>query len=309
MDVGLLRDGEHRARARMPLDRALREVTPNVGWKPLRKAIETGKVRVDDRVVTDPRTLVDAGAKIEVRMSAPRAGPKGSLPKSAWVFVDRNVVVIDKPPGVSSVPYEPEERGALSDLVRSELARRQGSGIPPLGIVHRLDKETSGLMVFARNVDAKRILKQAFRFHTIERRYLALCHGNPGSRTFRSRLIEDRGDGRRGSTKNPKLGQPAVTHVKVLEAFENASLVECRLETGRTHQIRIHLSEAGHPVVGERVYVHEELPKFGATRLMLHATELGFIHPVTGERLHFEVEPPADMQRVLAELVSASGRR
>lgn len=309
MDVGLLRDGEHRATAHMPLDRALRAVTPDVGWKVLRRAIETGKVRVDDRVVTDPRTMVEPGAKIAVRMSAPRAGREPLLSKSAWVHVDRSVVVIDKPSGVSSVPYEREERGALSDIVRNELARRQGSGIPPLGIVHRLDKETSGLIVFARNVAAKRELKQAFRFHTIQRRYLALCQGDPGSRTFRSRLIEDRGDGRRGSTTNPKLGQLAITHVQVLETFERVSLVECRLETGRTHQIRIHLSEAGHPVVGERVYVHEEWPKYGATRLMLHATELGFVHPTTGEKLHFEVDPPDDMQRVLDALGSASGRR
>lgn len=309
MDGGLLRDGEHRATARMPLDRALREVTPDVGWKPLRKAIQTGKVRVDDRIVTDPRTVVEAGAKIQVRMSAPRADRQAPLPKSAWVHVDRSVVVIDKPSGVSSVPYEPEERGALSDLVRSELARRQGSGIPPLGIVHRLDKETSGLIVFARSVVAKRELKQAFRFHTIQRRYVALCLGAPGSRTFRSQLIEDRGDGKRGSTTNPKLGQLAVTHVEVLETFAGVSLVECRLETGRTHQIRIHLSEAGHPVLGERVYVHGELPRYGATRLMLHAKELGFVHPTSGENLHFESEPPEDMQRVIAELRSASGGR
>jgi 23S rRNA pseudouridine1911/1915/1917 synthase len=304
----VLRDGVHTVTARMPLDRALREVTPNVGWKPLRKAIETGKVKVDDRVVTDPRTLVEAGAKLEVRMSAPRAGRGSPLPRSAWLFVDRNLVVIDKPSGVSSVPYEPKERGALSDVVRNELSKRQGSRIPPLGVVHRLDKETSGLIVFARNVTAKRELKQAFRFHTIQRHYLALCQGNPGSRTFRSHLIEDRGDGRRGSTTNPELGQPAVTHVEVLETFASASLVKCRLETGRTHQIRIHLSEAGHPVVGERVYVHEELPKYGATRLMLHARELGFVHPLSGENLHFEVEPPEDMQRVIADLRSARGR-
>lgn len=292
----------------MPLDRALREVTPGVGWKPLRKAIETGKVKVDGRIVTEPRSMVEPGAKIEVRMSAPRAD-RGSaiLARSAWVFVDRNLVVIDKPAGVSSVPYEPGERGALSDLVRNELSKRQGSRIPPLGVVHRLDKETSGLIVFARNVVAKRELKQAFRFHTIRRHYLALCQGNPTTCTFRSRLIEDRGDGRRGSTTNPALGQLAVTHVEVLETFASVSFVKCRLETGRTHQIRIHLSEAGHPVVGERVYVHAELPRYGATRLMLHARELGFVHPVSGETLHFEVEPPDDMQRVIAGLRSAGG--
>jgi 23S rRNA pseudouridine1911/1915/1917 synthase len=308
MHYGLLRDGEHRAPGKMPLDRALRHFSPNVGWKPIRRAIESGKVRVDDRVVTDPRSVVEAGAKIRVQLSAPRPRAQSPLSKSAWVHLDRHVIVIDKPPNVSSVPYDETERGALSDLVRAELARRQGGGIPPLGIVHRLDKETSGLILFCRNVNAKRQLKQAFRFHTIERRYVALCHGAIRSQTIRSRLIEDRGDGRRGSTKNPKLGQAAVTRVRVLESFPGATLVECQLETGRTHQIRIHLSEAGHPVVGERVYVHEAWPKLGATRLMLHAKELGFEHPVSGEKLHFQSEPPPDMQRVIDELRSARGR-
>ncbi len=299
----VLKDGVHPSPGQMRLDRALRLLYPGVAWTPIRRAIETGKLSVDGRRVTDPGFQVGASSSIELRLSTPRQrDSEPMLPAAAWVFIDRHVVVIDKPPNLSSVPYEPDDP-ALSEMVRRELGRREGQPIPPLGIVHRLDKETSGLILFARNLNAKRALKQAFRFHTIVRCYVALCHGQMEARTIRSRLVPDRGDGRRGSTTNPKLGQPAVTHVRVLKSYARAMLCECRLETGRTHQIRIHLAEAGHPLVGERVYTRGfREPPLPAPRLMLHARELGFTHPASGEPMHFESEIPADMQRVLDEL-------
>ena len=173
----------------------------------------------------------------------------------------------------------------------------------PLGIVHRIDKETSGIVLFTRTLTAKRALKNQFRFHTVGRRYVAIAHGAVASATIASRLIKDRGDGRRGSTDDDELGREAITHVKLLEKLRGASLVECRLETGRTHQIRIHLAERGHPLVGERVYskgYRGELLE--APRLMLHARELAFDHPQSGARLSFERPLPADMQAVLARL-------
>jgi len=157
--------------------------------------------------------------------------------------------------------------------------------------------------VFARTVAAKVALKNQFRFHSVGRRYVAIAHGDVTGGVIRSRLVQDRGDGRRGSTENEELGREAVTHVKWLETLRGASLLECRLETGRTHQIRIHLSERGHPLVGERVYSKnyrgELIP---APRLMLHARELSFDHPTTAERLSFETAMPEDMQSVLATL-------
>jgi 23S rRNA pseudouridine1911/1915/1917 synthase len=157
--------------------------------------------------------------------------------------------------------------------------------------------------VFARTLSALRALKNQFRFHTVHRRYRAIAHGALDDRTFSSRLVQDRGDGRRGSTHNPKLGRLAITHVKLLEALAGASLLECRLETGRTHQIRIHLSEAGHPLLGERVYNKGFrgvlLP---APRLMLHAMELGIRHPDTERELTFVQQLPDDMLAVLAAL-------
>ena len=168
--------------------------------------------------------------------------------------------------------------------------------------VHRLDRDTSGLLVFARTVPAERNLVQQFRAHTVHRRYLAIVLGDVASQTISARIVRDRGDGRRGTTRNPKLGQHAVTHVRPVESLGPYSVVECRLETGRTHQIRIHLSELGHFVCGDKVYsqpLHQppQADTSGAPRLALHAAELGFSHPITGEELRFKMPLPRDLQQ------------
>ena len=289
------------------LDKLLRALYPGASWNDVRRLVTTGKVSVGGTRVSDPGACIEAGAVIAIRMAAPRAPSAPRLPDSALLFTDAHVVVVAKPAGISSVPYDSTETGTLSELVRDALRRRpeprRKGPEPELGIVHRLDKETSGVLVFARTLAAKRALKQQFRFHTVDRRYLAIAHGRVESGKIESRLVQDRGDGRRGSTDNPTLGREAVTHVRALEALRGATLVECRLETGRTHQIRIHLSERGHPVVGDRVYCRgHDAPGIAAPRLMLHAFELGFLHPLSGDKLHFEVEIPADMEQVLAGL-------
>jgi 23S rRNA pseudouridine1911/1915/1917 synthase len=164
--------------------------------------------------------------------------------------------------------------------------------------VHRLDKETSGLVVFTRTWLAKQRLAAQFRSHTVHRRYLAIAHGDVRSATVRTHLMENRGDGLR-----PAAARLAITHFERLEALRGATLVACRLETGRTHQIRIHLSESGHPLVGERVYVRGFAgPALPAPRLMLHAAELGFVHPVTEREVSWECELPEDMKETLARL-------
>jgi 23S rRNA pseudouridine1911/1915/1917 synthase len=273
---------------------------------------------VGEVVRTDPLFRVRDPSLVVLSMNAPkpRAPP---LPEGAVVFVDAHVIVVDKPSGVSTVPYDEDETGTLDERVREWLSRpspqrpdrktrARGGGRPPLGVVHRLDKETSGLLVFTRTWLAKESLTGQFRAHTTTRRYVALVHGAVESQVFRSELFADRGDGLRGSRPRGRRGgegegQRAVTHVVVLERLEKATLVECRLETGRTHQIRIHLSEAGHPLVGEQVYIRDfkgdPLP---APRLMLHARELGFVHPATEEDVHFSRDPPKDFEETLARL-------
>jgi 23S rRNA pseudouridine1911/1915/1917 synthase len=284
-----------------PLDRWLRELMPGKSWNDVRKLVRTGKIFVDGAKLLEPATLVPAGAEVELRQNAPRATRTPSLPRSAIMHLDAQVVVVQKPAGISTVPYDENEHGTLDELVMETISERGRRA--PLGVVHRIDKETSGVVVFTRTLAAKHELKNQFRFHTVGRRYVAIAHGTVRDATIQSRLVQDRGDGRRGSTEHTELGREAITHVKLLEKLRGASLVECRLETGRTHQIRIHLAERGHPLVGERVYSKNYRGELlAAPRLMLHARELAFDHPQTGERLTFEQPIPPDIQAVLAAL-------
>lgn len=162
-------------------------------------------------------------------------------------------------------------------------------------------------MVFARTVAAERSLVEQFREHSIDRAYLAIVPGEIAQQSIESFLARDRGDGKRGSVSDPEQGQLAVTHVRPIELVNGYSLVECRLETGRTHQIRIHLSETGHPVCGDKEYRgpigrKPMLDRSGAPRLALHAAELGFEHPLTGEPLHFETRLPRDLSAFFKRL-------
>jgi 23S rRNA pseudouridine1911/1915/1917 synthase len=297
-------------------------------WGRARDLVRRGKVKVRGKVVTDPTAKVPSNVEIDLDLAARNARAAArDLPKEAIVHVDPHIVVVDKPAGISTVPFDEGGMGAsiakrtthreettLDERVRLALAKKSKRGGPPpeIGVVHRLDKETSGLLVFTRTWAAKRVLLQAFRFHHVHRVYLALVHGAARAGTITSHFVEDRGDGLRGSVERrhgrkhavgSEKTQRAVTHVEVVEKLDGASLVACRLETGRTHQIRIHLSEAGHPVVGERVYIRDfAAVPIPAPRLMLHAAELGFEHPVTGRAMSWRAEIPADMAEVLERL-------
>jgi 23S rRNA pseudouridine1911/1915/1917 synthase len=286
------------------LDRFIRELVHGASWALVRSWIQSGKVSVDGHVTVDERAVVRANSEVTIDPRAARASrSQATLVK--LVHVDAQVAVVEKPAGVSTVPFDANERDTLDELVRRELGHRTGQRPPPLGIVHRIDKATSGLVVFARTTVAKRHLKQQFRFHTIHRLYMALAHGRVESQTIRSRLVADRGDGRRGSTNHGDMGQIAVTHVETVEHLPNATLLHCRLETGRTHQIRIHLAEIGHPLLGERVYASPAIGQIALPpRQMLHASELGFRHPTRDTELRFTSELPPDFQAVLRSLRS-----
>jgi 23S rRNA pseudouridine1911/1915/1917 synthase len=290
----------------MPLDAAVRALF-EVSWGDARKWIERGKITVDGEAWTDPRRKVAPGASLVLTMNAQKPRPATDLPEGAIVFIDPHVVVVNKPSGISTVPFDESETGTLDERVRAALSRMDKRADrharPTLGVVHRIDKETSGLVVFTRTWAAKQSLAGQFRAHTVHRRYFAIAHGDVKGRTFRTHIVPNRGDGLRGSRSRDDEGQLAITHVEVVEALKGATLIACRLETGRTHQIRVHLSEAGHPIVGERVYVRgwpgEQIP---APRLMLHARELGFVHPATEEEVKWTVEPPKDFEATLARL-------
>lgn len=282
-----------------PLDRVLRQLLGDASWTHCRRLVETGKVCLDGYQTLDPRILVRPGTVVSIHPNAARPRPPQSV-QVRLVYVDSQIVIADKPSGISTVPFDSRERGTLDELVRHSLERQSHRRLPPLGIVHRIDKETSGLVAFARTLGAKRHLKQQFRFHTNERTYLALAHGDVRVQRIETRLVPDRGDGKRGSTRNSQLGQLAITHVEPIERFSFATLIRCRLETGRTHQIRIQLSEAGHPLLGEKVYVRPEIDSAAAApRTMLHAAGLAIVHPAREQRIEFTSSPPDDFSAML----------
>jgi 23S rRNA pseudouridine1911/1915/1917 synthase len=281
-----------------------------------RRLVRSGRVRLGGTPCADPERRVAAGQRVEVREpAAKRVRPAGREgPQPVVRFADAHVVVVDKPAGLTTMrhPEEAAEFGArarrflpptLADLLPGLL----GGGRPRVVAVHRLDKDTSGLVVFARTPAAARHLGRQFREHTVDRSYLALVRGRAAPGTIESHLVRDRGDGRRGSSPQPGAGQRAVTHVRVVEDLGAYTLIECRLETGRTHQIRIHLGEAGTPLCGERVYDRpphgQPLPDHsGARRVALHAATLGFVHPATGRPMKCMSPLPKDLQRLVDRL-------
>jgi 23S rRNA pseudouridine1911/1915/1917 synthase len=271
-------------------------------WSQVKRWIERGKVRVNDAVVTAIDHRLVAGMTVALDLAAPR--PRDPLREGELVYDDAHVVVIDKPPGVNSVPYEDRETGTAMDLIRGAW-RRMGKNATetPLHVVHRIDRATSGLLMFAKTKRAEIGLQAQLRGHTCERSYLCVAHGVVLPGRIESMLVADRGDGLRGSARHAGQGKRAVTHVAVREALRGASLCEVTLETGKTHQIRIHLAESGHPLVGEEVYIRDHAaPLIASPRLMLHAATLGFEHPVTGKLLRFSAPPPADFEAVVARL-------
>jgi 23S rRNA pseudouridine1911/1915/1917 synthase len=288
---------------------------PDLSWSRVRRMIETRRVRVGGDLCLDPARRLREGSVVEVTA---RPAPTPRQQESIKMrYRDTHLVVVEKPAGLNTVrhPSErdwPKRRKELSptveDLVPKLIAREEGwpatTLLPRLRIVQRLDKETSGLVVFARTVAAERGLGKQFHAHTVMRRYLAIVPGSVQPQRIASRLVRDRGDGRRGSGRLPGIGKDAITHVDVVERLPGYTLLSCRLETGRTHQIRIHLAELGHPVCGEKVYQRRpdgtmQPNASDAPRLALHAAELGFVHPVTGEQLHWNMPLPDDLQEFL----------
>ena len=300
----------------------VRSTLGDIPWSRARALCATGRVLVDGCIATDAASRVLEGQTVEIHPDA-RKLKAGALPDDAIVYVDRDVVVVRKPAGVMTVPFEPGEKDTLVDLARTALRRRESKNgkkarfDPELGVVQRLDKDTTGLVVFTRTLAAKRDLAQQFRVHSIDRHYFAIVHGEARDATYETQLIQNRGDGLRGSYgvfrkpkgPPPKDAQRAVTHVETLERLRGATLVRCRLETGRQHQIRIHMAEAGTPLVGEPVYIRDyQGPLIPAPRPMLHAAFLGLDLP-GGEPLELEDPPPDDFVDVYESLRVRPPRR
>jgi 23S rRNA pseudouridine1911/1915/1917 synthase len=302
-------------------------------WSDVRRLVRGRQVQINGNLCLDAERRLKP--REVVRVLPHPAAPPAREDDVRIRYVDAHLVVVEKPAGMTSVRHAEEQHWSarrkqlqptLEDLLPRILAKKQGrlpgrgrknaapaARTPPVRPVHRLDRETSGLMVFARTVPAERHLGEQFRGHTTGRSYLAIALGNVAAQTIESQLVRDRGDGRRGSTPESGVGKRAVTHVEPLELLGAYTLIRCRLETGRTHQIRIHLSEAGHPLCGEKVYNKPlrgptTADPSGAPRLALHAAHLSLKHPATGRVLSFEMPLPDDLARFLERLRQASRR-
>lgn len=289
-----------------PLENVLRQRFPGASWNAIRRLISSGKVRVAALATSEARRLVAPGAEVQIQMTAPRPKPGFQVASDYVVFCDPSVVVVRKPAGISSVDHEDEPTSLASEL-RGWLSRQEKRPCPPLKVVHRLDKVTSGVMVFARSQAAQAELKEQFRAHTTGRFYIAVAHGRVFDATLSFRLVRNRGDGLRGVTTDPNLGRHSVTHVVASEVLARCSVVRCQLETGRTHQIRIHLAQIGHPVVGDPLYGRDHTgPSIESPRTLLHAAHLSFTHPRDRRRLEFDDPLPADFENVIRRERGAS---
>jgi 23S rRNA pseudouridine1911/1915/1917 synthase len=298
-----------------------------LSWSQAQRLVREGKIRLGGRPCLDPAQRVKNGQRLDVVQPVNKDQPLENVKSRGGIhirFADDQVVVVDKPAGLTTMRHAEEAAefgrrarrflpATLADMLPDLLPGGRPGRRLPVRPVHRLDKETSGLVVFARTVEAERHLGRQFRAHTIERGYLAVVRGRAKSGRIESYLVRDRGDGRRGSGKEQGVGQRAVTRVRVVEELGDFTLVECRLETGRTHQVRIHLGESGTPLCGERVYDRpphgKPLPDgSGFRRPALHAARLGFEHPKTGMRMSWTAPLPKDMKDLLTRLRSQAGK-
>jgi 23S rRNA pseudouridine1911/1915/1917 synthase len=289
----------------------------------LKALIEAGEVSVDGAVARDPATRLAAGARIAFEappaLDSPLAGEDLPL---AVVYEDEHLIVIDKPAGLVVHPAPGHPAGTLVNaLIRHCGASLSGvGGVRRPGIVHRLDKDTSGLLVVAKTDAAHRGLAELFADHgrtgSLEREYLAIVWGGFDATAGKvaAPIGRDPGHRQRMAIAAEERGRHAATHWRLEEALGPASLVACRLETGRTHQIRVHMASIGHPLLGDSVYgagfktkaallgeaARSALARLG--RQALHASVLGFEHPATGEPLRFEGPPPVDFSHLLSAL-------
>ncbi|MFH0945525.1 MAG: RluA family pseudouridine synthase [Planctomycetota bacterium] len=215
------------------------------------------------------------------------------------LFQDQHLLAIDKPAGILSVP--PSSGGApnIADLLRRRARSRGGNAWP----VHRLDRDTSGVLLFARSEQARDFLERAFRERTVVKKYLALVHGRPAKESGTTRsFIVDRGKSARSSKTPVRGGREALTEYRILERFEKATLVEARPKTGRFNQIRLHMLDLGCPIVGDRKYSPASRHPVMSDRLLLHAAGLSVAHPISGKLLVLEAPLPADFEEVLVQL-------
>jgi 23S rRNA pseudouridine1911/1915/1917 synthase len=296
------------------LDKALAEAT-GLSRARVQGLIDEGRVDVAGKTATSASMKVTADTPFRIIIAA--AMPAQAAPEDiplTIAYEDAHLIVVDKPAGMVVHPAVGNITGTLVNALlhhcRGQLSGINGVARP--GIVHRIDKDTSGLLVVAKSDAAHEGLAVQFAAHTVHRRYLAVCagHPSPSEGTIDARVGRSDADRKKMTVlpNNSSRGKTAVTHYKVLERRDEAALIECRLETGRTHQVRVHCASIGHPLLGDPAYgrtpksLRPVLERLGFARQALHAAELGFVHPITGENIRFSSDTPPDMAELIDQL-------
>ncbi|MEM7305881.1 MAG: RluA family pseudouridine synthase [Planctomycetota bacterium] len=302
-DPSWLRIEVPRALAGTRFDRVLAKLVPGRSGAQLQKLVRRGGVKVDGKKVVRSNFAVRGGESITLRLSEP-AEPAVELD---YLHVDEDVAVVAKPAGMMTHPTERYRGGSVSELAVQRFGPLPSISGPEerWGIVHRLDRETSGVLVLARTPEALDRLRNQFRARTVDKVYLALVYGAPDEESFDVELALGPAPGQRDLQRVDPAGRASFTSFRVLGRGERLALVECRPRTGRRHQIRVHLWAKGHPIVGDKLY----RPQGGVERIRglphhaLHAERLAFDHPRTGERLELRAPLPDGLQRYADRLV------
>lgn len=300
--------------AGLRLDRALAEALPSLSRERVKSLIKGGRVSNNSgTILWDPAAKAATPATLEVRV--PAAAPAHNVAQDMGLviaFEDEHLIVVDKPAGMVVHPAAGNLDGTMVNALLHHCAGQLSGvgGVARPGIVHRIDKDTSGLIVAAKHDRAHEGLAKQFAAHSIDRRYIAIATGRPmpANGTVDAELGRSSTNRKKMAVVGEGRGKRAVTHYRTVEPLAGATLVECRLETGRTHQVRVHMMHIGHPLVGDPVYgrakkpLSEVLKARNFVRQALHAAHLGFIHPVTGNRIALDSELPADMRELIDEL-------
>jgi 23S rRNA pseudouridine1911/1915/1917 synthase len=296
------------------LDKTLADAT-GLSRARVQGLIEEGRVDVAGRTAVSASGKVAEGTPFRIILAAamPAAAQAEDIPLTV-AFEDQHLIVVDKPAGMVVHPAVGNISGTLVNALlhhcRGQLSGINGVARP--GIVHRIDKDTSGLLVIAKSDAAHEGLAAQFAAHTVHRRYIAVCagHPSPSEGTIDARIGRSDGDRKKMTVlpNNSSRGKTAITHYKVLQRLDHAAQIECRLETGRTHQVRVHCASIGHPLLGDPAYgrtpkqLRPALERLGFARQALHAAELGFQHPLTGEMVLFRSNLPQDMAELIDQL-------
>lgn len=295
------------------LDRALAATLPTLSRERLKTLISAGHVTREALAVRDPATKVKGGETFAVAVPDPSPAHNEAQDIALNIaYEDEHLIVIDKPAGLVVHPAAGNLDGTL---VNALLHHCRGSlsgigGVERPGIVHRIDKDTSGLMIAAKTDRTHVGLAEQFAKHTIDRRYKAIVAGvpRPAAGRIEGWLGRSSADRKKMAVLSEGHGKYAITHYRTLTPLSGAAMVECRLETGRTHQVRVHMASIGHPLLGDPIYARakaerrELLARLDFKRQALHAARLGFIHPATKRILSFESEIPGDMQELFNQL-------